>query len=114
MRQVLIFLLLFLSSCSTLEFNHYGRQPFAVYVLPEMAKVETKEGVCDFFFWGYFPNECVMNLEKEFKYTGIIEPSLVRVSQNYSILNVAFAIFTLGIYAPVNYQVSVYSKKELD
>ena len=112
-KLIFIFALLFLGACSSIEFKQAGEDQYAISARPLLTRTEVKDGVCEIYFWGTFPAECKVDLEKEFVGRGLNEPAFVRVSQSYSFSNVLMTVLTLGIYAPVSYQVSVYSKQEM-
>lgn len=113
LKFTLLFVLILLGACSSVEFKPAEEGQFAISVKPSLTRIEVKEGVCEIYFWGTYPNDCVVDFQKEFLSRGLNEPAFVRVSQSYSFPNVLMAVLTFGIYAPVSYQVSVYSKQEM-
>lgn len=110
---VYLIVLLSLGACSSIEFKQAGEDQFAISVRPALTRTEVKDGICEIYFWGTYPNDCLVDFQQEFVGRGLNEPAFVRVSQSYSFSNVLMAVLTFGIYAPVSYQVSVYSKPEM-
>lgn len=101
---------LFLASCSSIEFKQDDDMKFSIGVRPSLARVATVNGVCDSFFWGAYASDCIINLYDQYKDQSLYEPAFVKVTQSYSLNNILLTIATLGVYTPVSYEVSVYSK----
>jgi hypothetical protein len=111
MYKFLLLILFFtLVGCSTIEFKEAGTLKFSVGVKPSMARVAVANGVCDSYFWGTFDSDCAVNLYDQYKDQALYEPSFVKVTQNYSLSNILLTVATLGVYTPISYEVSVYSK----
>lgn len=102
-----------LGACSSIEFKQAGDDQFAISVRPALTRIEVRDGVCEIYFWGTFPSVCTVDFQNEFVGRGLNEPAFVRVGQSYSFSNVLMTVITLGIYSPVSYQVTVYSKPEM-
>lgn len=113
MNRVVFLFIIFLGACSSIEFKQAGEDKYAISVMPALTRVEVKEGICDIYFWGIYPKNCEVDFQKEFIGRGVYDPAFVRVSQGYSFSNIVMTVLTFGIYAPVSYQVSVYSKQEI-
>ena len=105
-------LLLFLCSCSTVEYYQDGNKTFLIGSTPRLARVIEKDGVCDFFFWGALPGTCSLNLQDEFFNLGVHDPALIKIGQKASFKSVLLTIVTFGLYLPVDYHLSLYSKNE--
>ena len=112
-KLVFLFATLLLGACSSIEFKQAGEDQYAISVRPALTRIEVKDGVCEIYFWGAYPSDCEVDFQKEFMGRGLNEPAFVRVAQSYSFSNVLMTVLTFGIYAPVSYQVSVYSKPEM-
>lgn len=110
---VLFVLTLVNSSCSTVEFNTNGREPFYVSAHPKSEKLVEIVRTKDFYLWGLLPEVHQFNLQDETKYEGLYNPSYLTVEQVFSFKNVFFSLVTLGIYTPVDYKVSLLSDGDL-
>jgi len=108
--KIVFMFLSFLISCSAIEFKQDGAEKFTVGVVPGLTREEVASGVCDSYFWGTFSRACTVNLGDQYKDRSLYDPSHVKITQNYTWSNILMAAVTLGIYTPVSYQVSVYSK----
>ncbi|MBC7429298.1 MAG: hypothetical protein H7336_11840 [Bacteriovorax sp.] len=108
-----IFLVLTLSSCSTMEFNTNGREPFTVAAQSKSEKQVTVEATKDFYFWGMSPTKPEFNLQDETRRLGVYNPSYVTIEQSYSFSDVLYTIITLGLYCPVTYKLTLLTNGEL-
>lgn len=109
-KLCIIFTLFTLLSCSTIEFKQDEDQKFTIGVTPELARVETVDGVCEGFFWGALTDNCSVDLYDQYKNRNLYGSSYVKVSQTFTLSNVILSMMTFGIYMPVSYNISVYSK----
>lgn len=113
-KRLLFFLLLALcSSCSTVEFNTSGNEVFYVSTFSKSEKEITVEVEKDFYFWGLSPEKLDFDLQDEFESKGVYNPSFVKVTQKTTFSNLFYTIITLGLYAPVTYEVRILSNGNL-
>ncbi|MDO9184180.1 MAG: hypothetical protein Q7U04_17330 [Bacteriovorax sp.] len=100
-----------LVSCGSLSFVASGRTPFKISAGKNSEHAESIESSADFYFWGKFPENTVIDLEDISMKLGLEEPSYVVVEQSTSLKNFFLTIVTLGLYCPVNYKISLLTNK---
>ena len=66
----------------------------------------------DFYFWGKSPLNDVIDLDDYAVERGLENPSSVTVSQSIGWRSLLYTIVTLGLYAPVDYKISLLVDKE--
>lgn len=98
-----------LSSCSSLEFNTNGTEPFYVSAHPGSDRIVELTKTKDFYLWGMLPATQDFNLQDETKGEGLYNPSYVILEQRFSWKNIFYAVFTLGMYTPTDYKVTLLS-----
>lgn len=108
-----LILALMVSSCSSLEFNTDGREPFYVSAQPKSERIVEMVRTKDFYLWGFFPETQFFNFQDEFKNEGLYNPSYISVEQKHSFKNVLYALVTLGMYTPVDYRITLLSDGDL-
>lgn len=111
MKNFLIvsFLIIFTSSCSTVEFNTSGTETFYVASRPGSERRVEVTKTKEFFFWGLVPSKENFNFLEEAKGYGVDRPSYVSVEQRYSLKDVVLTFLTLGVYCPTTYSISFLS-----
>ncbi|MBC7714741.1 MAG: hypothetical protein H7177_15450 [Rhizobacter sp.] len=108
-----IFLVLALSSCSTMEFNSSGSEAFYVAAQAKSEKQVVAIKTKDFYFWGMSPEKPDFNLQDETNGLGVYNPSYVNIEQSYSFSDILYTVITLGLYCPVTYKITLLSNEEL-
>jgi hypothetical protein len=104
--------MLMFSSCSNLEFNTDGREPFYVGAQSGSERIVELTKTKDFYLWGLLPKSQDFNLQDETKDQGLYNPSYIILEQSFSFSNALFAIITLGMYTPIDYKLTILSKGE--
>lgn len=99
--------MLMVSSCSSLEFNTNGREPFYVSAQSGSEKLVVVTKTKDFYLWGLLPESQDFNLQDETKGEGLYNPSHITLEQSFSFINVFYTVITLGMYAPVDYKITL-------
>lgn len=109
-----LFLVLMVSSCSSVEFNTSGRELFFVGARSGSERIVDVKVTKDFFFWGLSPSpdKSHFDLQAETEGFGISNASYISIQQSFSVKNIFFTLLTLGVYSPVDYQVTLLSKGE--
>ncbi len=97
------------SSCSSIEFTSTGRETYHVAALAGSERAVDIEVTRGFYFWGLSPKKAEFNFGEEFKGQGVSRPSFISITQKYNLSDVLLTLFSLGLYAPVTYQVSLLS-----
>lgn len=101
--------MLMVSSCSSLEFNTNGRDPFYVSAQSGSERIVTVSKTKDFYLWGLLPETQDFNLQDETKNEGLYNPSYIILEQYFSFKSAFFTVITLGMYIPVDYKVTLLS-----
>ena len=109
-----VFFLFFISSCSSLDFvvSKNGKTPFKISASKSSGKEIEIESRSDFYFWGKSPLNDVIDLDDYAVERGLENPSSVTVSQSIGWRSLLYTIVTLGLYAPVDYKISLLVDKE--
>lgn len=115
MRFKLICLLFIFSSCSSVRFYSEGEGNIAIaeknFVQEEpLSFSELKE----FFLWGNVPQPQEINLSSVVIDKGHFQSSNVSFEVYRTFGDILKTIFTLGMYSPVHYKVSVIGKQYED
>jgi hypothetical protein len=97
------------ASCAQLDFHNEGPSEFHVSSIGGSEKVVEVEGIAPFYFWGLVPGSMKINLDNEFFMMGANKPSMVKIESSTSAVTLLYGLFTLGIYFPQSYKISVYS-----
>jgi hypothetical protein len=105
---------LLISSCSTMEFNTSGREPFSVGARSGSERIVEVVVTKDFYFWGLSPGKekAYLDMQVEIEGKGVSNPSFASIEQTFSFENIFYTIVTLGLYSPVDYKVSLLSEGE--
>ena len=113
MNSLFTMMLVMVTSCSSIEFTSTGFEAFKVAAVPKSERPVELKVTRGFYFWGISPKKAEFNLSDEFKGLGVSEPSFVSITQMYTFSDVLLTVLSLGLYAPVTYQVNLLSKGEL-
>ncbi len=105
-------ILLFTTSCSSLNFIASGKTPFKIIALSKSDRKVSIEGTEDFYFWGMLPKNVDIDLEDESNRLGLYLPSHVSVEQSIGWKSFFYSVVTLGLYCPVDYKIDVLTSKE--
>lgn len=106
------FILLFTTSCSSLNFITSGRTPFKIVATGNADQKIAMEGTGDFYFWGKLPKNIDIDFEDEANRLGLYLPSHVSVEQSIGWKSFFYSLVTLGLYCPVDYKIVVLTAKE--
>lgn len=109
----LFFISFLIVSCSNLEFFAGGKTPLKISADKNSEKNIEYSSTQDFYFWGKSPGSYDVDLDDIALTLGIDQASHIVVSQSTSWKSLFYTILTLGLYSPVDYQISGLTKKEV-
>ncbi len=97
-----------LVGCSTVRYRSSGRIPINLLKdeVHRTRRLLTVEGVAHLYLWGMIPSETVVNLDQLVKGSEVTYLEAVRVHEYRSFKNVLMSWLTLGMYVPLNYEVT--------
>lgn len=111
MRSIFLqLILLFLISCTRLEFVQEGRDLYKVGANSGSEKIIEVSGEAPFYFWGLVPEKSVVDFDKVFFEKGVHGPSMVKITRENTFYTNFITFLTLGLYCPEAYKISVYSQ----
>ena len=99
-------------SCSDLTYISNGNIPLKIAVANNSELTTYTEGKSDFYFWGKFPERAVIDLEDFAHKEGLVFPSNIVIEQSTSWKSFLYTVFTLGLYCPVDFKITILSAKE--
>lgn len=105
---------LLISSCSTMEFNTNGREPFSISARSGSERIVEVIVTKDFYFWGISPSKekAYLDMQAEIDGKGVSNPSYASIEQTFSFKNIFYTALTLGLYCPVDYKVTLLAEGE--
>ena len=110
-KLILIMILLFSSSCSTIVYRSKGRIPISFDKTNTHRREIILRGKKEFYLWGLIPNRHYVYIDEVAKQAGMKELSRVEISENNTFADNLLTILTVGLYAPASYQVEAMTIK---
>ncbi|MCK5882969.1 MAG: hypothetical protein KAG61_04710 [Bacteriovoracaceae bacterium] len=115
MKYVLLGAIFILSSCSSVRFYSEGEGNIAIseknFIQESpILSVESKE----FFLWGNVPVSQVVDLSVAVVDKGHFQNTNVSIEVYRTFGDILRAVFTLGMYSPVHYNISIIGKQYED
>lgn len=104
---------LFFSSCAVVKFQSTTAETQPYYLNHKSGdEILLKKPVTlDFYFWGLLPPKRTVYLEDHYQGEGLTRASSVEVKMRRSFLSYLLTFSTLGLYYPVDVELSLYAKK---
>lgn len=104
------FIILLLQGCMTMSYESSSNLYVSANRLKTYDTAVSVEGRRDFYLWGLYPNEHVVNIGTEFNEAGYKNVSGVSIIEETNFLDSFLAIISLGLMIPQSYRLEGYTK----
>jgi hypothetical protein len=100
----------FLSACGSIKYQSLNKIPVSFEYNPIHSKEVLLKGRKKFYMWGFIPGSHLVYVDQIADKAGIKEMSGVMIKEDRSVLDRLMAFVTFGMFVPVEYHISGFTK----
>ena len=105
----LLFIVLFISSCTTIHFRSNNTIPVQLEGNPSQQNEVTITGKRDFYFWGLEPEHHEVYIDEVVRKSGYDGLSKLIIYEKKTPQEILITFLTLGIYLPRSFTITGYT-----